>query len=73
MTEAESLTIRLLEQINQKLEKLLAANADRSPTLPSDTEERLSLLERAQKISDMTPQLVPQTDAVDLLHEDRSR
>jgi hypothetical protein len=73
MTEAEALTLQMLKQIDQKLESLIGKLSDPSGQKPSDLERSRSPFTSAKQIAAMTPRSVRQTDAVELLHEDRSR
>jgi hypothetical protein len=73
MTEAEALTIQLLKQIDQKLKKLIKASAGEDGDHSFGAVEEKSYSARAEEIAAMTPQSTRQTDAVELLHEDRSR
>lgn len=71
MTEAEAQALQLLRQIDQKLERVLKSLSEgaqaASITAPS------ARTQRAKEIAAMTPLSARQTDAVELLHEDRSR
>jgi len=70
MTESEALTLHMLRQIDQKLDRLLRElPGEKSSGLPDGD----SLSECANKIAAMTPRGVRQTNAVELLHEDRRR
>jgi hypothetical protein len=71
MTETEALTLQLLRKIDEKLESLLKRLADQ-PMATSDL-RHLPRAEFAKQIAAMTPSSVRQTDAVELLHEDRLR
>jgi hypothetical protein len=73
MTEAEALTIQLLRQIEQKLEKLIKVSSGELRGHSFGAEKGRSYSARAHAIADMTPRSARQTDAVELLHEDRSR
>jgi hypothetical protein len=71
MTEAEAQALHLLKQIDQKVERTLRILSDGAQT-PSGTTP-MSRSESAKEIAAMTPSSIRQTDAVELLHEDRSR
>jgi hypothetical protein len=71
MTGAEALTLQLLKQINQKLERVLKKLSEEVGR-PSAAKLR-SRAESAKEIAAMTPSSIQQTEAVELLHEDRSR
>jgi hypothetical protein len=70
MTEAETQALQLLKQIDQKLERVLKTLAE-GRTLSIGTPK--SRVEMAKEIAALTPSSIRQTDAVELLHEDRSR
>jgi hypothetical protein len=72
MTE-ESLTLHMLRQIDQKLEKLLRRLSDENRDDRSRVKGANRLSVCAKEIAALTPLSVRQTDAVELLHEDRSR
>jgi hypothetical protein len=74
----ESLSYELLKQINRKLDALLESLSDTRPN--ANGGERLDsgapakrLRDRAVRISALTPTGVTQTDAVELLRQDRVR
>lgn len=74
MAHSEDLTLQMLKRIDQKLERLLKEllsekSWERSNTL-KDASPRSA---HAKEIAALTPPTVRQTDAVELLHEDRSR
>jgi hypothetical protein len=72
MTEAETLTLQLLKQIDHKLETLLQRLRDARDQGTAVAKSN-SRAERAREIAALTPQSIKQTDAVELLHEDRLR
>ena len=72
MAKSESYTLQMLRRIDQKLEKLLQKLSTEQSSFPHSTSAD-SLLERAKQIAALTPRTVRQTDAVELLREDRSR
>jgi hypothetical protein len=72
MTEAETLTLQLLKQIDHKLETLLQKLPDgRSQRTAAGKHN--SRADRAREIAALTPQSIKQTNAVELLREDRLR
>jgi hypothetical protein len=71
MTEAEAQAMRLLQQISQKLDRLLEelpAGAGSTSTADKRSNSRLEI---AEEIAAMTPASIRQTDSVELLHADR--
>jgi hypothetical protein len=72
MTEAETLTLQLLKQIDDKLETLLWKLSDASGQRAFEKRAK-SRAERARDIAALTPESIGQTDAVEMLHEDRRR
>jgi hypothetical protein len=70
MTNSESLTLQMLKQIDRKLETLIE-KVSGGQSRPSKGAS--SLAARAREIAALTPHGVKQTDAVELLHEDRLR
>jgi hypothetical protein len=73
MTETEALTLQLLRQIDQKLERLLKESSDGAGEKSPGWKLTKSHSECAEEIAAMTPGAISQTDAVELLHEDRLR
>ncbi len=72
MTEAETLTLQLLKQIDHKLETLLQKLPDARDQITAAVRHN-SRADRAREIAALTPQSIKQTDTVELLHEDRLR
>jgi hypothetical protein len=69
MAELENLTLRMLRQIEQKLDSLL----EKLSSAPHPYPDAKRPSECAKEIAALTPRMVQQTDSVELLHEDRSR
>jgi len=69
----ESLTLHMLRQIDQKLERLLKKLSDERRDNDAGSRGGNGLSASAREIAALTPHAVRQTDAVELLHEDRSR
>jgi hypothetical protein len=72
MTETETLTLQLLKQIDHKLETLLQKLPDARDQRTAARKHN-SPAERSREIAALTPQSIKQTDAVELLREDRLR
>lgn len=69
MAKSDDTALEMLKQIDRKLDAVLD-----SLTGPRDEESKSgSLAARAREIAALTPRAVQQTDAVELLHEDRLR
>ena len=74
MAESDHLTLQLLKQIDQKLERLLQKlSVRRARTSPMTSRKSSQRAAYAKEIAALTPRTARQTDAVDLLHEDRLR
>jgi len=72
MADSENLTLQMLKQIDEKLEKLLERlSSERRWDSASAVKSLRST--SAKEIAALTPPAVRQTDAVELLHEDRLR
>ncbi len=73
MTDTDNLTLQLLRQIDQKLEKLLMKLSSEGRPELNDLDEARRRAAYAKEIAALTPRTARQTDAVQLLHEDRLR
>ena len=74
MAESDHLTLQLLKQIDQKLERLLQKlSAEKRQERSDILKEFSQRAAHAKEIAALTPRSAQQTDAVDLLHEDRLR
>lgn len=72
--EQDNAALTMLRRIDSKLDSLLkrlASYVDRIPTSDRTTSKELFL--RAREIAEMTPKSVQQTDAAELLRQDRTR
>lgn len=69
MAKSDNTTLEMLKQIDRKLDAVL----DSLTGAKDDESKRGSLAARAEEIAALTPRAVQQTDAVELLHEDRLR
>lgn len=72
MANSDNTTLQMLRRIDQKLEKLLNKLRGVANREPGSTAVE-SPSARAKQIAALTPRAVKQTDAVELLHEDRRR
>ena len=70
MTEAEALTLQMLKKMDEKLERLLRKMSGETSSVLQAGDSPFAC---ARKIAALTPRAVRQTDAVELLHEDRLR
>jgi hypothetical protein len=74
MADSENLTLQMLKRIDEKLEKLLKRlSSERSWEGSRAAKDAHPLSASAKEIAALTPPGVQQTDAVELLHEDRLR
>lgn len=71
MAKSDTTTLEMLKKIDRKLDAVLDSLSEtKGSEGPSKSG---SLAARARDIAALTPPAVRQTDAVELLHEDRSR
>lgn len=73
MADTDNLTLQLLRQIDRKLETLLKKLSGEGRPERNDLDDANRRAEHAKEIAALTPRAARQTDAVQLLHEDRLR
>ena len=68
-TEPDDAMLKMLQQIDTKLDSIIETISKRSSVSAS----RNQLIARAERIAAMTPSGIQQTDSAELLREDRMR